>query len=283
MPTHVYNLPQLFSGQTTHFWACTLISDPNLHFELFSCFFNRYHLFLHVLNSCNLSTSTWTHSKASTRVFETNSAFFLLIFEHFRVFQPFFKHFLIFLNPFQLLSNLTTYFYLLSTVLNTHHLFFQPRYTFSAILLTVPLFFDHFHCFRVFSHDSTRFESLSTVSGLYYVFPSPLPRSQAPRFIHSLHTPFFHSFFAFPSSTSRFHTLSTVPRSDYTLTHVYEVPQPLFDKLSIFKPINPILNPCLIPSHFNTFLTSTTCFYVFPTSVNRLKGPDRVLEHPHSF
>ena len=114
VPTHVYNLPQPFSGQTAHFWACTLISDPQPHSEPFPHISNLYHVFL----------TSVDRPQAPRRVYELPRSFLKpcrAYFTHFRVFSgiwPFSTFLILFSTFFTRLLPPTSHFHPLPTFLN---------------------------------------------------------------------------------------------------------------------------------------------------------------------
>ena len=142
-PTHLYDLPWPFSSPTVHFWSHTLIPDPKPHFQPFLHFPNRYHMFLCVYEFGQPPTSTWTHSKVSTHIFETVRAFST----HFRLFLTIFNHFGSFLPvPF---ATFKLYYIPTLTPYLSHYLppIFKSCHPFFNSFLSIFIILDHFHLF----------------------------------------------------------------------------------------------------------------------------------------
>ena len=77
-----------------------------------------------------------------------------------------------------------------------------------------------------------------------------------------------------------FQPLSTALKSYDMLTHVYDLSQLYPRSPAHFRAHTLISDP---PPYLNSISFVTTCFHVFPTSVNCLQTPKRVANHPHAF
>ena len=93
-------------------------------------------------------------------------------------------------------------------------------------------------------------------------------------------SPIFLPIFENSTSTMRFNVFSTALKFYNTLTHIYDLSQPYLRPPAHFRAHTLISDP---PPYFNSISFVTTCFQVFPTSVNCLQTPERVANRPHAF